>query len=406
MTITRTAASAMFVTDGLATDFPFEFALAAGDDLVVQLISAESIVTTIPETDYTVTITGNESGVVEMNVAPAAGQHLYFYRDTPRTQRVEITKQSSYDPKVVQTVWDKLTMITQELATVIGRAIVAPPGINQTDYFTMLQSYVTSAGADAMVAQAAAAAAAESAAEALAKENSMLRWRGVWANNTDYAPSDIVFTGGSSYICTTAHNSGVVDGWTLGYWALFAQQGLAGSGSGDMLKADNLAGLANPAAARGNLGLSSLATLNPSSTPAANRVLYGDRWDTLPAQQFIPLDPIAGGTMRFDQTPWLGINNMITVALSITAWGKRGTNDNNPVPRPRAGYQVSYDNGASWSSVYYPLPDAETGGAVGITSQTVNISIWLNGINAIRLASITAPSMGTGGQFGMMSRIA
>jgi hypothetical protein len=128
--------------------------------------------------------------------------------------------------------------------------------------------------------------------------------------------------------------------------------------------------------------------------------------DTLPAQQFIPLDPIAGGTMRFDQTPWLGINNMITVALSITAWGKRGTNDNNPVPRPRAGYQVSYDNGASWSSVYYPLPDAETGGAVGITSQTVNISIWLNGINAIRLASITAPSMGTGGQFGMMSRIA
>lgn len=81
-----------------------------------------------------------------------------------------------------------------------------------------------------MVAQAAAAAAAESAAEALATKFHVALARGVGKQHGLCALRNIVFAGGSSYICTTAHNSGVVNGWTLGYWALFAQARL-GSGS-------------------------------------------------------------------------------------------------------------------------------------------------------------------------------
>lgn len=103
-------------------------------------------------------------------------------------------------------------------------------------------------------------AAAASAAEALAKQNSMLRWRGAWATATTYAPSDIVFSGGSAYICVIAHTSGVfATDLAATRWAMFAQQGAAGAGTGDMLKTENLSGLANYPLARANLGLGGMA---------------------------------------------------------------------------------------------------------------------------------------------------
>lgn len=283
MTITRTTASAMFDTDGLTTEFPFEFALAVESDLVVQLISAESVVTTVPETDYTVTVTGAEEGVVELNVAPAAGQKLYLYRTTSLTQQVAVAGQTGYDPVVVQKVWDKLTMMSQDIATVLGRSIVAPPGVSQADYFDLIQSYALSAGNDAGVAQAAALAAAASALAAQEKENSMLRDRGAWEVGILYTPSDLMTDGNRAYITNVTHiSSNIGDDITAGNIRVFANQGAAGSGSGDMLKSENLSGLTDYAMARGNMGLGSLATRTPTGSPTSETVLFGDRWDVLP----------------------------------------------------------------------------------------------------------------------------
>lgn len=115
-------------------------------------------------------------------------------------------------------------------------------------------------GGAVATAEAAAAAAAVSAAEALAKENSMLRWRGNWVTATAYSLSDIVYQAGSAYICIVAHTSGTF-GTDLGAlrWTLFAQQGAAGPGSGDMLKSENLSGLGSVSTARANLGLGAMA---------------------------------------------------------------------------------------------------------------------------------------------------
>lgn len=80
-------------------------------------------------------------------------------------------------------------------------------------------------------------------------------WQGNWATATTYTISDIVGKDGSSYICVTTHTSG---DWATdigaGYWQLFAAKGANGSGSGDMLAANNLSDVVNADTSLSNLG--------------------------------------------------------------------------------------------------------------------------------------------------------
>ena len=120
---------------------------------------------------------------------------------------------------------------------------------------------IAAAQTRATEAAASAAAAAASAAEALAKENSMLRYRGAWATLTLYSPSDIFTSNGTSYITQTAHiASSIAVDQAANRIRVFAAKGDAGPGSGDMLKMENLSGLTNVPQAQTNLGLQALAT--------------------------------------------------------------------------------------------------------------------------------------------------
>lgn len=80
-------------------------------------------------------------------------------------------------------------------------------------------------------------------------------WQGDWATATTYTVSDIVGKDGSSYICVTTHTSG---DWAtdlgMGYWQLFAAKGANGSGSGDMLAANNLSDVVSADTSLSNLG--------------------------------------------------------------------------------------------------------------------------------------------------------
>lgn len=122
---------------------------------------------------------------------------------------------------------------------------------------------IAAAQTEAAAAAASAAAAAASAATALAKENSMLRARGAWVTGIFYSPSDQFTFNGSVYITETPHFATTVAAdLTANRIRLWVAKGDAGPGSGDMLKTENLSGLASTPIARTNLGLGGLAVKN------------------------------------------------------------------------------------------------------------------------------------------------
>jgi len=112
--------------------------------------------------------------------------------------------------------------------------------------------------AEALVSETNAAGDAAIAAAA-AFELEDLEYRGAWVAATAYLKNNIVYysTDGASYICLASHTADADFAVDLGAarWGLLALRGAAGAGTGDMLKSENLSGLANYTTARSNLGL-------------------------------------------------------------------------------------------------------------------------------------------------------
>jgi len=80
--------------------------------------------------------------------------------------------------------------------------------------------------------------------------------KGTWTTDTDYRVNDMVLNGYIYYVCREAHHSDdfVIDE-ASGKWAVVLDMTVAAEGLGDMLKSENLAGMANYATSRANLGV-------------------------------------------------------------------------------------------------------------------------------------------------------
>ena len=92
-------------------------------------------------------------------------------------------------------------------------------------------------------------------------------WRGAYAGGTAYAAYDTVSYSGSTYVCILASTGNLpTNGTYFSLAALKGDTGASGSGSGDMLKTDNLSGLGNYSTARSNLGLGGAALLDIGTT--------------------------------------------------------------------------------------------------------------------------------------------
>lgn len=102
-----------------------------------------------------------------------------------------------------------------------------------------------------------AATNAEASAATIASQLLFLPdWKGSWLTSVVYTYGDLVEESGNTYICILPHTSGVFS-TDLGSlkWALFAQRGAAGVGTGDMFSSNNLSELVNKTTSRSNLGV-------------------------------------------------------------------------------------------------------------------------------------------------------
>jgi len=240
MSVSTVEAGVVRIGDGVTTVFSFSFeGRNAAEIKVSNIVGLELIPVT---SGFTVTLNpSGEGGIVTFAAAPVALQPFYLYRETSLTQLVGVSSQQKYDPRVVEDVWDKLTFITQELAADVALAVKTTPNNSPEALLADIFDAKISASTAAGDAAGSAMAAAQSAADALAAENSLVEWKGTWVPATTYAPSDLVPDSGSTYICVVPHVSSATfaTDLALGRWAVFAQKGDAGAGTGDVLAANS-----------------------------------------------------------------------------------------------------------------------------------------------------------------------
>ena len=219
--------------------FTYPFVCFQQEDMVVNIDGADLL-----NTDFTVNGLGVETGgTVTLDTPLSGGQLVTIYRSSVIQRASQYQVAGQLRAATLERDMDVLTTVNQEQARDIDRALKLP-----------VDSPLATLDLPAPVAgQALGWNATEDALENLAV--SSLQWRGAWATATVYVINDITKINGSSYICLIDHTSGVfaTDLAAL-RWEVMAAAGASGSGSGDMLKTDNLTGLTNLPLARNNLG--------------------------------------------------------------------------------------------------------------------------------------------------------
>lgn len=103
------------------TAYSITFPLNSADDLVAIETDSESVETTLDPGDFTFTPTTDSNGRItggSVTTDPAipVTSTILFKRVTPKTQTLNLTAGGTFPPETVESAFDKLTMILQEIA--------------------------------------------------------------------------------------------------------------------------------------------------------------------------------------------------------------------------------------------------------------------------------------------------
>lgn len=198
MTITTTTNRISYSGDGVTTDFAAPFLFFDEDHLLVILVDASGVETTLViTTHYTVADVGDPAGgTVTMVTPPASGETLVIVRNQPYTQTLDLVENDPFPSDAVENTLDKNVIMCQQLLDQIGRSFTLSDGDTSGASLTIpspvadsvigvwnatadtivigptvgeisnAEGYAADAAADAAAAAADAAAAAASAADA------------------------------------------------------------------------------------------------------------------------------------------------------------------------------------------------------------------------------------------------
>jgi hypothetical protein len=136
MTISSTnRVAGPYAGDGSTATFPFTFKVFSTGDLeVVTLNTASGAITPLAlTTDYSAILNANQDtspgGSITLNAGGlAVGLNLTITTDMSETQSVNLVNGGGFFPDVINTALDFVTILIQQLATKLGRAIRAPFG--------------------------------------------------------------------------------------------------------------------------------------------------------------------------------------------------------------------------------------------------------------------------------------
>ncbi len=125
MTITNTDREVTHIGNSSTTVWQYEFRIASEAAAFVSLIDvATGDITSVDSGDYTITGIDDDDGGTVTYPTVASGDdpltsdtEIIIFRVTPLTQPITVTNQTGYDANVVEKVWDRLTMMAQDLSS-------------------------------------------------------------------------------------------------------------------------------------------------------------------------------------------------------------------------------------------------------------------------------------------------
>ena len=132
MTVSSTTRQAgPYDGNDVTTAFPFAFRVFSAGDVQVVQTDPDGVETTLTlTTHYTVSLNANQNsnpgGTVTAVSAPATGYKWTLTSDIDPLQAIDLTNLGGFYPAVINTGFDKLTVLIQQLLNAVGRAIKVP----------------------------------------------------------------------------------------------------------------------------------------------------------------------------------------------------------------------------------------------------------------------------------------
>jgi len=137
MSLSDSTTKVIYAGDGVTTEFDITFALptgSTGTDVYVYVVDDEGNVTLLTS-NYSVdinalTVTYPTVGGVSpletgVNALPV-GWEIVLLRSEPLSQTVQLTEQGVFSAEAIESAFDKLTMICQQLQEQLSRCFMAP----------------------------------------------------------------------------------------------------------------------------------------------------------------------------------------------------------------------------------------------------------------------------------------
>ena len=268
MTISTTTIKDSYAGNGSTSAFTYNFKIADDDDIQVIIRAANGTETVKTKTThYTVSGVGNNSGTVTFTAGniPISTQTVILRRSTPQTQELDLIENDPLPANSIETAYDKLTQISQELQEQIDRSIK----LSRTNTITTTEFTVGSADRANKIL-------AFDANGEIAVTQELGTYRGNWATATSYNGRDLVkdTSNNNIYIVNTAHTSSgaqpLSSNANTAYYTLLVDAASATSSASAASSSAAAASASETAAASSAAAASSSASSASSSASAAS----------------------------------------------------------------------------------------------------------------------------------------